>query len=426
MLYSSLKGFILVTALLLAVSSVVLLANNRYTAGDARATLLVSEAIITTGGMQLDRYGLEALKSYLYVKEKHGHLYNDFPIGTSLLGIPFVAIAKPFGFKAIEYRDYNLMQIIMAVMSSVITVLLLIRIALEFLSFTNALILSTVFWFGTSLSSTCGTALWSHNLAVVFALLAIFLSIKVTKDNKGGLWAWIGASLFMSYLCRPTMAVLSPFVILYLFSYNKKVAVKTALITGFLLSTLIIYSYYEFSQYLPDYYLPKRLEGGSFYKALYGHLASPSRGLLIYSPFIGVIFMGLLCNPRNIVLKKSWLLIGLVWPLVHLITISRFHDWWAGWSFGPRYMTDVLPGLFLLCIHGWPVSVKSLSSKVFISILAISIIISISIHTGQGLFNRGVFAWNADPNIDRYPDRIFDWKHPQFLVFPENIFRIHL
>jgi hypothetical protein len=216
------------------------------------------------------------------------------------------------------------------------------------------------------------------------------------------------------------MALLSPCVIFYIFSYSKKEALKTALIIGALLGLFIIYSFHEFSQYLPDYYLPKRLDGGCFSKALYGHIASPSRGLLIYSSFLAVLFMGLLFNNNNIRLKKSWLLVGLLWPLLHLLTLSRFPDWWSGWSYGPRYMTDVLPGIFLLCIHAWPISSNSLASRAYIILLAISILISVCIHTGQGLFNRSVFVWNTNPNIDTCPDRIFDWRDPQFLALPKN------
>lgn len=408
-----------VLCIISAIVFVVLYAENRYTTGDPRATLLVSEAIIKTGGIQLDQYGHEALKDYLYVREKHGHYYNDFPLGTSLIVIPFVALLEPFGFHAIDYSDYNSMQIFLTVVTAVITLYLLFKLSSEFLTFTNSLLLSSVFWFGTSLSSTCGTALWSHNLAVDFALTAILLSIKITKNNCKGLSGWIGAALFLSYLCRPTMALLSPCITLYLFSYKRKEAVKAALITTVLLVAFMLYSRHEFSQYLPDYYLPKRLEGGEFWKALYGHLVSPSRGLLIFSPFIAVICIGLVWRPHNIKLKNTWLLIGLVWPLLHLLTISRFHDWWSGWSFGPRYMTDVLPGLFLLCIHGWPASLKTLPNKIFATILTVTILFSIFVHSGQGLFNRAAFAWNTNPNIDFYPDRIFDWKQPQFLASPE-------
>lgn len=413
------KNQLITLVFFIIVAITVIFAKNRYTTGDSKATLLVSESIINTGSVKLDQYGHESLKDYMYVKEIRGHEYNYFPLGTSIAAIPFVLVAKPFGFSAIKYTDYNSMQIILAVITSVITVFIMIIISSEFLSFNNALMITAAFWFGTSLSSTCGTALWSHNFAVVFAFLSILLSIKSTKDNVGRLWIWIGVALFMSFLCRATMAVLSPLIILYLFSYKRELAYKVALVTSGLVTGFIIYSYHEFSQYLPDYYLSNRLTNGSYIKALYGHILSPSRGMLIYSSFIGILFLGLF-KYKNIKLKKTWLLIGLLWPLIHLLTICKFPDYWSGWSFGPRFLTDVLPGLFLLGIHAWPVSIKSILSRLFIGILTLSISISVCIHTGQGLFNTAVYKWNTNPNIDQFPDRIFDWKHPQFLASPEG------
>jgi hypothetical protein len=48
----------------------------------------------------------------------------------------------------------------------------------------NSLIVASVFWFGTSLASTSGTALWSHNFATLFGLLAIYYSIKSTRSSN--------------------------------------------------------------------------------------------------------------------------------------------------------------------------------------------------------------------------------------------------
>ena len=149
-----------IIALLFFVAIVVFFAKNRYTTGDSKATLLVSESIINTGSVKLDKYGYESLKDYMYVKKIRDHEYNYFPLGTSIMAIPFVLAAKPFGFSAIKYSDYNSMQIIIAVITSIITVFMMFKISSKFLSFNNSLMISAAFWFGTSLSSTCATALW--------------------------------------------------------------------------------------------------------------------------------------------------------------------------------------------------------------------------------------------------------------------------
>ena len=46
-------------------------------------------------------------------------------------------------------------------------------------------------------------------------------------------------------------------------------------------------------------------------------------------------------------------------------------------------------------------------------------LISIFINTYQGLYNPATGKWNNSPNIDEYPDYLFDWKYPQFMATPK-------
>ena len=195
------KNASLIFILFIAFVSVIF-ANNRNTGTDPRATLLVSESIIKKGTIKLDHYGSEALDRYGYaIHKKNEHYYYYFPIGTSLASIPFVAAANAVGLDMISSEPA--VQIFIASLTSVITLLFLFKLARLFLNAKNALLISSVFWFGTSLSSTAGTALWSHNFATLFALLAIYFSVKSAKLNESPPWYLIASFLFAAYLCRP-------------------------------------------------------------------------------------------------------------------------------------------------------------------------------------------------------------------------------
>lgn len=408
------KNTSLVLILFIAFASVIF-ANNRYTGSDPRATLLVTESIIKRGTIKLDHYGAEALDRYGYaVHKKNDHYYYYFPIGTSLASIPIVAVANGVGLDMISSEPA--VQIFIASLTSIITLLFLYKFANLFLNVNTALLISSAFWFGTSFSSTAGTALWSHNFATLFSLMAIYFSVRAAKLNAPQLWYLIASLLFAAYLCRPTAALLSPFVLFFLFTYSRVAALKTSLLLASLLGAFILFSIYELGQVLPDYYLPKRLAGGHFYEALYGNLLSPARGILIYSPFIAFAWLFFKYSQKPWELKKSWLLIGLAWPVLHLVFISRFPHWWAGWSYGARFMTDVLPGLFLLTLYAWPTNFKPKMAKVLSGILFASCVFAIIVNSGQGLFNKYTAQWNADPNIDQYPEYLFDWSYPQFLA----------
>jgi hypothetical protein len=189
------------------------------------------------------------------------------------------------------------------------------------------------------------------------------------------------------------------------------------MVLALLLAGFVAWSFSEFNQPLPDYYLPKRLVGGSFGDAFVGNLISPARGLLVYSPFIVLVWLYRLVGKREQQpLKLWWLLIGLVWPLLHLLFVSRFPHWWAGWSYGSRFMMDCLPGLFLLTVMAWPRSMGEIKSAPGITtVVALSCLFSIYINCYQGLYNPYSKSWNGEPNIDEFSGYLFDWRYPPFL-----------
>jgi hypothetical protein len=408
------KNVALFFALSLALVTVIF-AVNRSAGSDPRASLLVSESIIKTGTVRLDHYGPAVLNLYGWnVHKKNGHYYYFFPIGSSLASVPFVAVANSVGLEMV--RSEPTVQIAIAAFTSVITLLLLIKLASLFLDFQSALLVSSIFWFGTSLASTSATALWSHNFAALFALAAIYCTVRAAKQSESQPWHLLATLLFAAYLCRPTMALLAPCLLLFVFTYSRVAALKAGLLLTALLSFFVLYSIQEFGQILPDYYLPNRFTGEHFYEALYGNLFSPARGIFIYSPFILLAWLCINYAKKSWGLKTSWLLIALVWPGLHLICISHFNLWWAGWSYGARFMTDVIPGLFLLTLYTWPTKFDTPIAKSLAAVLFVTCGFAIVVNTGQGLFNRFATAWNGEPNINQHPEYVFDWNYPQFLA----------
>lgn len=427
--YFNNKSYIITVILLTTAFLLITFGNkvNRYTNSDARCSILLSDTILTHRTIKLDHYGENFINSQGYfigkdllvtqgyvIQKKNGHYYYYFPIGTPIAIIPFVAIAKGFGFNIVQSEEA--IQIAIAAVISTLILLFMIKLAQLFVSYLHSIIIASIFWFGTSLVSTCGTALWSHNLSTLFGLLAIYYTIKMTKNNNYNLWPVISITLFAAYLCRPTMLLLYPFILFYIFTYNKRIVSLIVGLIVFHFFLFISFSIYEFKQILPDYYLPQRISGSSFFQALYGNLLSPSRGLFIFSPFILFSWVCFYFSDKKWEIKKSWLLIAIAWPLLHLVAISKFPHWWGGWSFGSRFMTEAIPGIFLLSIYTWPIKVKGKLSQIFIVLLILSSVFSIYVNSIQGLYNPYTRFWNIKPDIQRYPQYLFDWKCPQFIV----------
>lgn len=388
---------------------------NRSTRGDPRATLLVSEALIHHGTVKLDSYPVESLARYgSAIQPKNNHQYYYFPIGTSLLSVPAVAVSNAFGYRMLD--DETPVQMALALLACVLQGWLLFCIARMFLADWTALTLASLCLFGSSLISTGATALWSHDFAAVFASLSIWLALKPLRRDARVANFWLATALFIAYLCRPTLSLLAPFVVIMLFvSGQRMAALKSSLWLAMWLAAFAVWSLLEFGQWLPDYYLPSRLAGSDFPTAAWNNLFGPSRGLFIYSSFIGVALVFALTRWRRTTSDWAILLVALLWPTCHWLLISRFPHWWAGWSFGPRLMTDVIPGLSLLLFQAVSLTTSLIARWLLAGLLLVTGIFSIWVNSYQGLFNPWTIEWSAAPNIDDYPEYLVDWRWPQFL-----------
>ncbi len=83
-------------------------------------------------------------------------------------------------------------------------------------------------------------------------------------------------------------------------------------------------------------------------EAIAGLLISPSRGLLIYSPFCVFLVLGLL-NMRREREVRFYTFAALV-LFSGLVFLSMFPGWDGGWGYGTRLLVDILPYAMLLLI----------------------------------------------------------------------------
>lgn len=383
--------------------------------GDTSATLLVSQEIVRHGTIRLDGYDDAELARHGYaVVRRNGHAYDAFPLGTAVLSTPVVAVANLLGFDARVNADA--LQAVIAAGAILALAWLLFGLARLFLDPWPALALVALCVFGTSIASSGLVTLFSHDFAALAATAAIFHVVRGLRTQAPIHAAVVGTCLFLAYLCRPTMALLAPFLLPYLFAYRRTTAMKSAAWLAVLFAGFVLWSRHEYAQWLPDYYLPQRLQGGDFAHAAWQNLFGPARGLFVFSPFLAVVpplALGVLLVRRNAD-HAFMLLVGLAWPLAHWLAISRLPHWWGGWSYGPRLMLDCLPGLFLALFHSLSLLAPRGRRAAGATITALGAF-SVYVNVWQAFANPYPMHWNAKPNVDEYPEYLSDWRYPQFL-----------
>ncbi|MCP3959827.1 MAG: hypothetical protein GY719_18420 [bacterium] len=390
---------------------------------DPWGTLLTAQAIVEDGTIRLDRYVRD--ERYLYdpiEPADNGHSYDYFPLGTSLAAVPAVALARLRGENMIYPEDNRELQNVLSSITVVVCALLVFAICRRFLPAAASLAWTAAFVFGSTMASTLGSALWSSNLALVLGLGCVL--VLVSSERRGIDWRVelaLGALLFAAYLCRPTMVWLFVVTAFYLAFRNRRFPLTLTLTVATLFGLFVVLSSREYGQLLPPYYQPSRLGESRFWVALAGNVLSPSRGVLIGSPFLLLTLTGVLVWLRRLAREKLvWL--GAGWIVLHWLTISGFHHWWGGWSFGNRLFTEALPAFLLLSVlvartarEALPGRARRLAGAAFLATAAFAAFV----HSHQGLYNVYSILWCE--GIDRDESRIFDWRHPQFLASADSL-----
>lgn len=388
------------------------------TQGDSMLSLCVSQAFVQGQSVRLDAYAQNIPTGYQMYK--HGdHVYPYYPIGGAWAVAPFVAVENMFGHYITgpdHVSDAMQLRIVFIINSCIFIILYLI--AGIYWRPLHAFALAGLFMFGTSLLSSMSKGLLNTNMTVLFTVLLIAHIMRYEKGRTRHLnGCLVGVLLFCVYVCKPTGALLVLAVFGYMMIRDKRMCVFAMGMSGALFAAFMAWSWYEFGQLLPAYYMPNRLDGGNVFVALCGNFFSPSRGLFIFSPFLFLTVYALYIM-RSTIAKKPFVIAMIAWMMSHILVVSWRQHWWGGYMYGARMLTEIVPGLFALTLISWDAlykQAKKNSKRIFLALVVLMSICAGYIHIWQGMFNAYPILWNDMPNIDTFPAYLFDWKYPQFL-----------
>lgn len=410
-----------------------LLSPVSYAGSDSHFALVVAQALGQRGTLALEGYRVqvpEQFEAFGYqIVEAGGHLYYAYPLGSSLLALPVVLAATGAGLDMLNPAHNYLVQNALSALICALVFVMSLGIARCYLPRRESVLLVGVMVLGSSLVSTLGTAFWNQGAAVLLLLASLALVVRYDTGRARSLHPYpLAGLLAMAFLCRPTVALLALLVGGYALMKARGEGLRLAGALFLFGIAFLLFSLAQYGTLVPPYYRAAKwvvaTEPGV---ALAGLLVSPSRGLLVYSPFLLLVLAGalwlLLKQPRQ------WLVWGcLVWVGGHLMVVASTALWWGGFSFGPRLLTDILPAFLLLGALAWREGRERLGTPMRRAVVGGYLTLgafAIWVHSVQGLWNVNTVLWNAMPSVDNHPEYLFDWDAPQFLATAETLHARH-
>ena len=422
---------------------------------DSRWTIPVALSLLDRGDTNIDEYRALIEKDEYYAVECvesgrtisfgkcKGHYYNWYPVAVPVLASPVVFTLRKavlflspllarFADPALTPVRYAfvtgdfigsrpLVEIVVASFFVALTTVVIFFTGRLFLPDSYSAFLALIFAFATSAWSTASRALWQHGPSMLMLSLALYLLL--TAQSRP--WRVVPAAipLALAYLLRPNNALVVAVISLYVARHYRRYLIAYLLCALPVGAAFLIFNESIYHLALPTYFsrrpplfnLPHDIL--PMMQAALGALVSPSRGLLIYTPVFLFSIWGMIWAR-----KTGWLqpLTGYLAAAVAgywLLMVVYFEIWWAGHSYGPRYLSDVTPFLVFFLIPAlmkWRESAKWPAPSAAAA-FAVLLAASVFIHS-RGALRNEVYLWNVSPvNVDQNPARVWDWRDPQFL-----------
>jgi hypothetical protein len=337
--------------------------------------------------------------AYWMVRVSDGHIISVYPVVMPLLITPLYVPAV--GYLHLRgWTDARLDHVakvmekltasFLAALSASLLYLLLRRRAKA----PAALLLTLAYAFGTTTWVISSQALWQQGMAellVIAALLLLTAPCTVPRTLAAGLLLGLIAGN------RPPDVILAAALGAYgLFWAGRRRAPLLAAAATLPMVLVLLY----------NFHVAGSVEGGygvighaSFFEhpllpGVGGLLVSPTRGLLVFSPFL--LFLMLVWRYLPRIREERGLTLAMCIGVVIQIVLYAKADWRGGLSWGPRYMTDLLPFLIWMLV---PVvaALRGVGRVCFLIAVGVSVVIeAIGAFSYSGSVDIPIYAADHD------------------------------
>ena len=351
-----------------------------------------------------------------------GHIISLYPVVTPLLVAPLYLPAVAYlhwrGWTDVRL-DYiaKLMEKLSASLMAALSVSLLYLLLRRRTTQRNALLLAFAFAFGTTTWMVSSQALWQHGTAQLMVIIVLLLETAPCSTPR----AVIAGLLCGLIACnRPPDVILGAALGAYaLYWAGRRRWAALAASALFPMLLLLFYNLRFGGNIFGGYGVigRSRFFSHPMLKGIAGLLVSPTHGLLIFSPFLLFLVLALRWTPRG--RDERILTLTLTAGVVIQIVLYAKVDWRGGLSWGPRYMTDLLPFLIWMLV---PVveGVRAAGRTIFVIAICVSVVLeAIGAFTYNGWNDLPIYAVANGP---RQMQAAFEWSNAPFLTSPKHGF----
>ncbi|HEV8253546.1 MAG TPA: hypothetical protein VGQ78_02220 [Vicinamibacteria bacterium] len=323
-------------AVALALVLALLLSSNGRPigAGDTRPTERVAASLVQEHDFDLDEYPEVEPP---FAREVAGHRVSVYPVLSAVMAAPvFAAAGAAF---ALDETGSALAGKVAASLFSALAGAVFFLVLARRHPLAQARWTALVFALGTTIWST-SQALWQHPAAVLFICVALLFAAWAEEDA-----AWAGRAglpLALAVAARHADVALAAALAAAIGLRWRRQAPWLALWASPAVAFVLLYDWRTFGSPLQHGFSDSLSRFSEPWGVGHvGLLASPAKGLFVFTPMAAVALAGFV---------RAWRLGERWWPaalaaaaLAHWVLIGRWSEWHGGESWGPRLMTDALP-----------------------------------------------------------------------------------
>jgi hypothetical protein len=276
-----------------------------------------------------------------------------------------------------------------------------------------ALLLTLAYAFGTTTWVIGSQALWQHGMAELLVIGALLL---LTAPCTTPRTLAVGLLLGLIAANRPPDVILAAALGAYgLHWAGRRRAPLLAAATALPMVAMLLYNLHTAANVAGGYGVigSVRFFQHDLLTGVGGLLVSPAKGLLVFSPFLLFLVLAWRHPPRG--LEERLLTLAMSAGVAIQILLYAKVDWRGGLSWGPRYMTDLLPFVMWMLV---PVvaALRGVGRVSFLLAVGMAVAIeAIGAFSYSGSIDLPMYA--ADRSLEEHDMRAaWHWRNAPFIA----------